>query len=151
MVGCAGWIARSICSAGNIAVRSPFPGLQEANPFVCSYLQNGNILAARTFITHFTSSAGKTSSLSSGHPSIAVGSDEVVLTKDPILNFAQMAVLTCQRANGDSNKVVRESWIRLCGTYQSRGGMLSLPEIRKVCWCTFLVRKSHGWDRFCSK
>jgi len=115
------WTTAPGGTPGTFALRGTLP-----------YLQNGNILAARTFITHFTSSAGKTLSLSSGQPSIAVGSDEVVLTKDPVLNFAQMAVLTCQRANGDSNKVVRESWIRLCGTYQNRGGILSLPEIRKV-------------------
>ncbi|KAF8736697.1 hypothetical protein AX14_014107 [Amanita brunnescens Koide BX004] len=108
-------------SPGTFALRGTLP-----------YLQNGNILAARTFITHFTSSAGKILGLASGHPSVAVGPDEVVLTKDPILNFAQMAVLTCQRANGDTNRVVRESWIRLCGTYQSRAGVLALPEVRKV-------------------
>ena len=111
------------------------------NPFASRYLLNGNVLAARTFITHFTSSAGKTLGLASGHPSVAVGSDEVVLTKDPVLNFAQMAVLTCQRANGDTNKVVRESWIRLCGTYQSRGGVLAHPEVRKVCLYPFLVSR----------
>ena len=134
-----GRIAWNICAAWNITVRSPSSGLSEVNPFVSRYLQNGNILAARTFITHFTSSAGKTLGLASGHPSVAVGPDEVVLTKDPILNFAQMAVLTCQRANGDTNRVVRESWIRLCGTYQSRAGVLALPEVRKVRQHPFLV------------
>ena len=32
------------------------------------------------------------------------------MTKDSLVNFAQMAVLTCQRAQGDQNKVMRESW-----------------------------------------
>jgi hypothetical protein len=54
------------------------------------------------------------------------------MTKDAMINFAQMAVLTCQRAQGEKNKVMRESWIRLCGTYQSRGGVLASPEVRKV-------------------
>ncbi|KAK2462949.1 hypothetical protein APHAL10511_005001 [Amanita phalloides] len=107
-------------SPGAFALRGTIP-----------YLLNGNVLAARTFIAHFTSSAIKAHDLSSGRPSISVGSDEVMLTKDPVLNFAQMAVLTCQRASGDTNKVVRESWVRLCGTYQSRGGVLTLPEVRK--------------------
>lgn len=94
-----------------------------------SYLQNGNILAARTFITHFASALPKDLQASS----IAVGStDEIIMTKDAAVNFAQIAVLTCQRAQGDKSKVMRESWIRLCGTYQSRGGILASPEVRKV-------------------
>ena len=96
------------------------------------YLQNGNILAARTFIKHLTSAVLKTQNLESPYPPLTVGSDEVILTKDPVLNFAQMAVLTCQRANGENNKVMRESWVRLCGTYQNKGGVLTLPEVRKV-------------------
>jgi len=95
------------------------------------YLQNGNILAARTFITHFTSSLPRTIYLQSASP-IAIGSSEVVLVKDPLVNFAQLAVLTCQRAQGDKNKVVRESWVRLCGTYQSKGGLLASPEVRRA-------------------
>ncbi|KAF8071578.1 hypothetical protein FPV67DRAFT_1411743 [Lyophyllum atratum] len=94
---------------------------------VIPYLQNGNILAARTFITHFTSALSKDPQA----PRIPVGTDdEVVITKDQAVNFAQIAVRTCQRAQGDKNKVMRESWIRLCGTYQSRGGVLALPEVR---------------------
>ncbi|KAF5379761.1 hypothetical protein D9615_005744 [Tricholomella constricta] len=91
------------------------------------YLQNGNILAARTFILHFTSALSKDSDV----PHVPVGSeDEVILTKDAVVNFSQLAVLTCQRAQGDKNKVMRESWVRLCGTYQSRGGILASPEVR---------------------
>lgn len=54
------------------------------------------------------------------------------MTKDSLVNFAQMAVLTCQRAQGDQNKVMRESWIRLCGTYQGKIGLLATPEMRAV-------------------
>jgi len=99
---------------------------------VLPYLQNGNILAARTFIKHFTSS------FTSKHPSftsssLSVGSDDqIILTSDPILNFAQMTVQLCQRAQGDKNKLMRESWVRFCGAYQSKGGILATKEIRKV-------------------
>ncbi|KAG6864867.1 hypothetical protein C0991_006721 [Blastosporella zonata] len=102
-------------TAGAFALRGVIP-----------YLQNGNILAARVFISRFTSGVPKDPST----PNVPVGSDEVVLTKDQVVNFAQIAVLICQRANGDKNKVVRENWVRLCGTYQSRGGVLTLPDVR---------------------
>jgi len=103
---------------GDFAIRGVIPNLQ-----------NGNILAARTFISHYTSALPK----GTGSRHITVGSeDEVFLTKDPIVNFAQIAVLTCQRAQGDRNKVMRESWVRLCGTYQSRGGVLATPEVRSA-------------------
>ena len=100
--------------------------------FISSYLQNGNILAARTFIKYLT--AGVPSSLRLDSDSvISVGEkDEVIMTKDSLLNFAQMAVLTCQRAQGDQNKVMRESWVRLCGTYQGRAAQLATPEMRSV-------------------
>ena len=101
-----------------------------------SYLQNGNILAARIFIQHLTSALP--SNLTSGVSSIPVGdTHEVTLTKDPIVNFSQMAVLTCQRAQGDKNKVMRESWVRLCGTYQSKGGILASKEVRQVRLLSF--------------
>ncbi|KAK7461880.1 hypothetical protein VKT23_008314 [Stygiomarasmius scandens] len=96
------------------------------------YLQNGNILAARAFIKQFISALPSSVRVESSSP-IAVGSEsEVVITKDPLINFAQLAVLTCQRAQGEKNKVMRESWVRLCGTYQSRGGILTQPEVRKA-------------------
>lgn len=96
------------------------------------YLQNGNVLAAKVFIKQFTASLPKSFHTGSSSP-IAVGSsDEVILRTDPIVNFAQIAVLTCQRAQGDKNKVMRESWVRLCGTYQSNNGLLAQPEVRKV-------------------
>ncbi|KAG6916214.1 hypothetical protein DXG01_007844 [Tephrocybe rancida] len=102
-------------TAGAFALRGIIP-----------YLQNGNILAARTFISRFTSGVPKDPTT----PNVPVGSDEVVLTKDQVVNFAQIAVLTCQRAQGDKNKLMMESWVRLCGTYQSRGGVLALPDVR---------------------
>ena len=103
---------------------------------VFRYLQNGNILAARTFIKHFTSSLTSKypSFTSSGSGNLSIGSaDEIIVTSDPVLNFAQVAVRLCQRAQGDKNKLMRESWVRFCGTYQSRGGALATKDIRKVC------------------
>ncbi|KAG5350204.1 Golgi to ER traffic protein 4 [Termitomyces sp. T112] len=90
---------------------------------VIPYLQNGNILAARTFISTFSAGVPK-------NTTVTLGDDEVVLTQDQVVNFAQIAVVTCQRAQGEKNKLMRESWVRLCGTYQSRGGVLALPEVR---------------------
>lgn len=127
------------------------PGLIEitvlsSNVVLCRYtrfryLQNGNILAARTFLNHFLAqitskhpelvSSVQSSPISVGKPQNG-GNDEIILTKDPVLNFAQLAVRTCQRAQGDKNKGMREAWVRLCGTYQSRGGILARPEVRKV-------------------
>ena len=106
------------------------------------YLQNGNILAARTFISHFVAqSTSRRPSLQSAHqPSpIPVGKsaadtdqDEIVFTTVSELNFAQLAVRACQRAQGDKNKAMREAWVRLCGTYQSKGGPIAHREVRKV-------------------
>jgi hypothetical protein len=110
--------------------------------FISSYLQNGNILAARTFIKYFT--AGIPSSLRLDSDSeISVGEkDKVIMTKDSLLNFAQMAILTCQRAQGDQNKVMRESWIRLCGTYQGKVAQLATPEMRNV---SVVYLQVHSW------
>ncbi|KIK58047.1 hypothetical protein GYMLUDRAFT_246414 [Collybiopsis luxurians FD-317 M1] len=100
------------------------------------YLQNGNILAARTFIKQFVSSPAVPRSSVSGSK-ITIGNateDEIVVAQDATINFAQLAVATCQRAQGERNKVMRESWVRLCGTYQSKGGDLAQPEIRKALY-----------------
>ncbi|PPQ63216.1 hypothetical protein CVT24_005676 [Panaeolus cyanescens] len=92
-------------------------------------LLNGNILAARTFITHFVASLP--TSIREKGETISVGDkDEVLMVADPLINFSQLAVATCQRAKGDQNKVLRESWVRLCGTYQSQVSILAQPEIR---------------------
>ncbi|KAF5359572.1 hypothetical protein D9756_002993 [Leucocoprinus leucothites] len=106
---------------GLFALRGTFP-----------YLLDGNILAARTFIKHFVSGLPKTSSTPSTHVIQTGDNDEVTMTADSLINFSQLAVVTCQRANGDQNKVARESWVRLCGTYLSQGGPLAAPEVRKV-------------------
>lgn len=93
------------------------------------YLLNGNVLAPRAFLMGFISY------ISPSGETLPVGttSDEVLLTEDPLLNFAQLAVRSVQRAAGAQNKTAREVWIRLCGTYQSRGGVLAHPEARLVC------------------
>jgi Golgi to ER traffic protein 4 len=126
-----GWrVTWLICSPRHHSVcLMIFCNLFYLQSFINSYLQNGNILAARTFITHFTSALPKDVQVSS----VSVGSsDEIIMTKDAAVNFTQIAVLTCQRAQGNKSKLMRESWVRLCGTYQSRGGILASPEVRKV-------------------
>jgi hypothetical protein len=104
------------------------------------YLVDGNLLAARAFISSFisgivASTPSLTSSLSS-EPVIITRSgeagDEIVLTVDPVLNWTQLAVQACQRARGTDNKPIREAWVRLCGTYQARGGLLTQPYVRQV-------------------
>ena len=106
-----------------------------------SYLLNGNILAARTFITQFSSQiTSKRPELVSTLQSapIPIGTskegqtDEIIFTTDSVLNFTQLAVRTCQRAQGAQNKAMREAWVRLCGTYQSKGGLMGTKEVRKV-------------------
>ncbi|KAJ3827218.1 hypothetical protein F5878DRAFT_440915 [Lentinula raphanica] len=96
------------------------------------YLQNGNILAARTFIKHFVSAPAIPRSTVGSTLPIGPSGDEIIVAQDSLINFAQLAVATCQRAHGERNKVMRESWVRLCGTYQSKGGILSHPEVRKA-------------------
>jgi len=104
------------------------------------YLQNGNILAARTFNAHFVSqlTAARPDLISSLKASIPIKdtvsghTDEIIFTTDPVLNFSQLVVRTCQRAQGEKNKLMRERWVRLCGTYQSTGGILAKPEVRKA-------------------
>lgn len=100
--------------------------------FNFSYLSNGNVQAAKTFIKHFTAGIPRTIVFES-NSSIPVGEhDEVVMTNEPLVNFSQMAVLTCQRAQGEQSKVMRESWVRLSGTYQGKVELLATPEMRKV-------------------
>ncbi|KAJ7503543.1 hypothetical protein B0H11DRAFT_1986015 [Mycena galericulata] len=110
------WSAEDPSSYGAFSLRGTLP-----------YLQNGNILGARTFITHFVAALPRASDTT-----MQVGDAEVFLVKDQVVNFAQLAVLTCQRAQGERNKAVRESWVRLCGTYQSRGGLLASAEVRQA-------------------
>lgn len=134
-------------SAGLFALRGTLPCvtlcfvvLEHYSPEIpFRYLINGNVLAARTFIRHFVSSHSALNTATSKipvNPSSTSVPDcspfEVSITSDPTVNFCQMAVLTCQRANGDKSKTMREAWVRLCGTYQSKGGALAQPEVRKV-------------------
>ncbi|KAH6909235.1 cytoplasmic protein [Coprinopsis sp. MPI-PUGE-AT-0042] len=94
------------------------------------YLENGNILAAKAFIRHFVSNLP--AHILENSVKIPAGdTDEFVMTMDSFVNFSQMAVMTCQRAQGDKSKVPREAWIRLCGTYQSKGGPFVVPALRK--------------------
>ena len=104
-------------------------------------LQVGNILGARSFLSHFLSL------LVSSHPEIVAeptpitmtvtpaGPDEITPTTDHVLNFLQLAIRVCQRgAIGQSqNKQMQEIWVRLCGSYQSRRGVLAQPYYREVC------------------
>lgn len=102
-----------------------------------SYLVDGNISAARAFMSAFASS------ILASRPQLATPNtvsisrtgemaDDITITTDPLLNWAQLAVQTCQRAQGADNKPIREAWIRLCGTYQARGGPLAQPPVRQV-------------------
>jgi hypothetical protein len=93
------------------------------------YLLNGNVLASRAFL------AGLISYISPTGETLLVGTsgDEILVTDDSLLNFVQLAVRTVQRAAGAQNKTPREAWVRLCGTYQARGGVLAHPDIRLVC------------------
>ena len=98
---------------------------------------NGNILAARTFIIHFVSLALSSqptlrSPIQSDPISIPGSSDEITFTTNQALNFLQLAVRTCQRAHGAANKKCQEAWVRLSGTYLSKGGVLAQPEVRMV-------------------
>ncbi|TEB27088.1 cytoplasmic protein [Coprinellus micaceus] len=113
------WAGSGAANFGLFALRGTIP-----------YLQNGSILAAKAFIKQFAK--GLPASILSTATSVPVSdSDEVIMTSESLVNFSQLAVVTCQRAQGDKSKVPRESWVRLCGTYQSRGGPLALPEVRR--------------------
>jgi len=115
------------------------PQFRRVDLNLISYLLNGNIQAAKAFMKQYTASLPSTLKLKSSDSTISVGQqDEVEMTKEPLVNFSQIAVLTCQRAQGDQNKIMRESWVRLCGTYQSKVGLLASPGMRKVS-CTLVV------------
>jgi len=95
------------------------------------YLLNGNVLAAKTFVRQLVS--GLPASILSTSAKISAGNDdEVVMTSDSLVNFSQLVIVTCQRAQGDKSKVPREAWVRLCGTYQSKGGPLAALEMRRA-------------------
>ncbi|CAK5269420.1 unnamed protein product [Mycena citricolor] len=110
------WAAADVDSYGAFALRGTLP-----------YLMNGNILSARMFITRFIAPIPRTS-----ETPLTIGESQVYLVTDPVCNFAQLAVLACQRAQGERNKAARESWVRLCGTYQARRGIMASPEVRQA-------------------
>ena len=114
----------------------PYCSLRTAHVIPRRYLQNGNILAARSFLSQFISqiisSRPKLLSPLQTSPLSVPPTSEVTHTTEPLINFCQLAVLTCQRANREKNQVIRESWVRLCGTYQSKGGALTTKEVRAV-------------------
>ncbi|EJD37312.1 DUF410-domain-containing protein [Auricularia subglabra TFB-10046 SS5] len=90
------------------------------------YLELENILAARAFLRSFLATASLP-----GTTALPVGDsgDEIVLTSDNLLNFLQLAVPTLQRAPSPR---AREAWTRLVGTYSTKGGAITHPEIRKA-------------------
>jgi hypothetical protein len=103
------------------------------------YLVDGNVGAARAFVAAFVVAIlAARPQLATAHTASVpragdAATDDVTITTDGALNWAQLAVQTCQRAQGAENKLVREAWIRLCGTYQARGGLLAQPPVRQVC------------------
>lgn len=112
-----------------------FPWWRATQFVTFSYLLEGNILAARTFLSHFLSQLIPSRPgilVEQVHLQVGPSSDEIFVTNDQVLNFLQLAIRTCQRAQGDKNKSIRETWVRLCGTYQSKGGLMASPPMRKV-------------------
>ncbi|EIM88335.1 cytoplasmic protein [Stereum hirsutum FP-91666 SS1] len=127
-------------STDGVAAHAGSFGLRGTIP----YLLNGNILAARIFLASFLQLLPLSSPplqspiqpeplpIPSRTSTGKTDDDEIIFTKDTALNFVQLAVRTCQRAQGDKNKIAREAWVRLCGTYQSRGGILAAPDVRQA-------------------
>ncbi|KAI0034557.1 cytoplasmic protein [Vararia minispora EC-137] len=108
--------------AGEFALRGTIP-----------YLLDGNILAARTFLSAFLSHlplADPPFRSSEPNPIPIGGDDAITFTGVPVLNFIQLLIRVIQRADGERNKPMREAWVRLCGTYQSRGRVLATGEVR---------------------
>jgi golgi to ER traffic protein 4 len=102
---------------------------------ICRYLLNGNVLASRAFLVGLLSYISPTGETLP----VGAGGDEILVTGDSLLNFVQLAVRTVQRAAGAQNRTAREAWVRLCGTYLSRGGVLAQPEVRAVCKMGFWI------------
>ncbi|KAG8788327.1 hypothetical protein FRC15_004910 [Serendipita sp. 397] len=114
-----------------------------ASKGVIPYLLRGNILAARAFLSQFLSLliGARPSVLATPSPVVinpagseAASPDELYLTTEPVLNFLQLAIRTCQRAKnpGVQAKQVQEMWVRLCGSYQSRRGLVAQPGYREA-------------------
>ncbi|KAI0050506.1 cytoplasmic protein [Auriscalpium vulgare] len=117
-------------TAGGLASYSGTYALRGALP----YLFNGNVLAARAFMSEFLSLLPQIPPFRSDRqqPLAISADDEIVWTEVRELNFLQLAIRVIQRAQGTGSKAAREAWVRLCGTYQSRGGVLAQPEVRVV-------------------
>ncbi|CAG7854194.1 SubName: Full=Uncharacterized protein {ECO:0000313/EMBL:CCA70416.1} [Serendipita indica DSM 11827] len=123
-----------------------------ASKGVIPFLLTGNVLAARTFMSTFLSLLITARPNILATPSNAIAGstanpirfdvkgqserDEVYLTTEPTLNFLQLAIRTCQRAKSSSNlqqaKQAQEMWVRLCGSYQSRRGLVAQPVYREA-------------------
>lgn len=87
------------------------------------YLLTTNVLAARAFIIDFLSLLlpSQPSLLAQPTP-VSVDGDDMYATTNHTLNFLQLAIRTCQRAdpqvaNEKASKDARNSWVRLCGRY----------------------------------
>ncbi|KAG8873394.1 hypothetical protein FRB98_009060 [Tulasnella sp. 332] len=103
---------------------------------VMPFLLTTNILAARTFLDTFLPSvlASKPDMLLQKDP-VAVGAeDEIWTTNDHTLNFLQMAVRICQRADSEAAnfKDVRNVWVRLCSRYVGSVSGTSTPSSGKM-------------------
>jgi hypothetical protein len=113
-----------------------------ASKGVIPFLLAGNILSARVFLSHFLSLliTTKPSILAQPTPTTfpvvnsSSSTDEVYLTTEPTLNFLQLAIRTCQRAKNaqPQGRQIQELWVRLCGSYQSRRGLVAQPAYREV-------------------
>ncbi|KAG9014042.1 hypothetical protein FRB94_000240 [Tulasnella sp. JGI-2019a] len=98
---------------------------------VMPFLLTTNILAARTFLDAFLPLifASKPDMLLQKDP-VAVGrGDEIWTTTDHTLNFLQMTIRICQRADPDATnfKDVRNAWVRLCSRYVGSVSGASTP------------------------
>lgn len=112
-----------------------------ASKGVIPFLLAGNILAARAFLAHFLSLliTTKPAILAQPNPTTIQTTDsstidEIYATTDTTLNFLQLAIRICQRAKNPppQGKQAQELWVRLCGSYQSRRGLVSQPVYREV-------------------
>ncbi|KAG8892602.1 hypothetical protein FRB99_002590, partial [Tulasnella sp. 403] len=108
------------------------PGLFAARG-VMPYLLTTNILAARTFLDKFMSLilAESPDLLLNKEPVPTGDGDEIWATNNHTLNFLQMAVRICQRANPEAaSKEARNMWVRLCGRYAGGVGLTNISTAR---------------------
>ena len=110
-----------------------------ASKGVIPYLVTGNILAARVFLSTFLGLLIAARPAILARPAVSIpgaagSTDELYLTTDLTLNFLQLAIRTCQRAKNiqPKGRQVQEMWVRLCGSYQSRRGLVAQGVYREV-------------------